>query len=199
MSTVKSARSSKTENRRRRVPSHAVDDILRTVKNVAWRGRRASSPVRADSASGLFRQPRTAVCRDGCLPVRRNPRYALAEEGFFPRMTRTGADTWRVNSARDPQFNPNFFHFLSCLENQRNVDAETPDSRRYFAAISRSYFYSRNEPTAKYCAQVRELLLTCLSVVDTPFTLSVMISHTSDKFPEQISQSRHCGQEGGVK
>ena len=187
MFPVKGPRISRSENRRHRVSADAEDDILTTVKKVARRGRRASSPVMADSASGLSRQPRTAVCPDS--------RDGFFRWDFFRGMTCVGARKKRVNSAEDR----NFFHFLSCLESQRNLEVETPDSRRCFGANSRSHFYNQNEPTAKYCAQVCELLLTCLSVVDTPIALRVMIFHTSDISPKQISQSRHCGQEGGVK
>lgn len=187
MFPVNGPRNSRNENRRRRVASHAVDDTLWPVKIIAWRGRRASSPVTADSASGLSRQPRTAVCgdsRDGCLPM-----------GLFPRHSCTGARRRRVK----PAHGPHFFHFLSCLENQGRLVDETSDFHRYFGAISTSHFYKKIGPTAKYCAQLCELLLTCLSVVDTPIALRVMISHTSARSPEQISQSRHCGQKGGVK
>jgi hypothetical protein len=65
-------------------------------------------------------------------------------------------------------------------------------------APERSCFFSPIEATAKYCAPNQKLLLTRLSVVDTPHASRVMISRTSAKSPEQISQSRHCGQEGGV-
>jgi len=41
-------------------------------------------------------------------------------------------------------------------------------------------------------------MLTHLRVVDTPNPSSVMFFNTSHNSPKQISQSRHCGQEGGV-
>jgi hypothetical protein len=65
-------------------------------------------------------------------------------------------------------------------------------------APERCCFFKPIGPTAKYCVRNRKLLLTHLSVVDTPPAPRVMIFRTSAKSPEQISQSRHCGQEGGV-